>query len=103
MNEQIERSRTPSQTESATIVYNPDGTKVININSALSVEIKWGLSLEYFDYSAYVQHLIWWTTLENLFKLIRDLHGLISMLTVAIFLMLLGLQTEKFPKPLPKL
>ena len=105
VNEQIERSKPPSMPESSsTITYNPDGTKTVSINLVVSIHFEIGMSTEFFDYSAYLQHIMTWAILENIFKLVRDVHGWISTFTAVVLLMILSSsQLKRLPRWVPRL
>lgn len=67
------------------IVEGPNGTKNVYVECSASVNLEVRASGEYFDYSAYLRHVMYWKTLENIFNMVRDIHKILFETTVCIF------------------
>jgi len=75
----------PVSSSNVRIVEGPNGTKNVYVECLASVNLEVRASGEYFDYSAYVRHVMLWKTLENIFNLVRDIHKMLFETTVCMF------------------
>jgi hypothetical protein len=86
----------PSQSPSPCSVRKeegPNGTKSMYIESSISISFQIEASGEYFDYSAYIEHILRLQILEKTYNFIRDVHKEIFETTVCIlcfFSLILG-------------
>ena len=89
------KSSNPSSRVAFKAVKGPNGTEyVLEIVETASVKAE--ASGEYFDYSAYIRHIIFWKTLENFSSLIRDYYRELSESMIFMFcaLLLMGIEIK---------
>jgi hypothetical protein len=55
-------------------IEGSNGTKLMFVYSSINLHFQIDVSGEYFDYSAYVEHVIRWTMFEKTFDFIRDVN-----------------------------
>ncbi len=86
----------PASGSNVKVVEGPNSTKEVYIEVGVSFGFETNLSGEYFDYSAYKQHIIFWTNIENSFTMARDIHRMMTETMICIFCVIfLGIGLEK--------
>jgi hypothetical protein len=97
-NQRIKMSK-PVSNSSLTVIDGSNGTKAyrfVFLEPSVSRE---SISVEYFDYSKYVEHMIFWETLKHSFDTIRDIHREMNEMLICTFCVIsLGFGLKKLPR-----